>query len=54
MRDYIHVFVNIDSDLDGLISVENFKKCFGSVMNIKQIHEIFLDSSTGEYRKMGI
>ena len=28
MRDYIHVFVNIDHDLDGHITVENFRKCF--------------------------
>jgi len=31
MRDYIHVFVNIDNDVDGLITVENFRKCFSTV-----------------------
>jgi hypothetical protein len=33
MRDYLHVFVNIDHDLDGYITIQNFRKAFSSVMN---------------------
>ena len=33
MRDFIHVFVNIDHDLDGYLTIDNFKKNFSKVMS---------------------
>ena len=54
MRDYIHVFVNIDHDLDSFVTVDNFRKCFSQVMSNRQINELFLDKSTGDYRKIDI
>jgi len=52
MRDYIHLFVNIDSDLDGCITVDNFRKCFSSVMPYKQIQDLFQIPGKQEYRLM--
>ena len=54
MRDYIHVFVQIDNDLDGFITMEDFKKYFGVVMGTKQVHELFWDPSKFEFRKIEI
>ena len=54
MRDYIHVFVQIDNDLDGLVTMEDFKRCFGSVMGSKHVHELFWDPLKFEFRKIDI
>ncbi len=46
MRDYIHVFVNIDHDLDGFITMDNFKRYFSTVMSSKSIHDLFWNPIT--------
>ncbi len=54
MRDYIHVFVTLDNDLDGWITVDNFRKCFSHVMSNRQIDELFFDKSLLDFRKIEI
>lgn len=54
MRDYIHVFVNIDHDLDGYITIDNFRKCFSQTMSNKWMNDRFWDDVAGEYRLMDI
>ncbi len=50
----MHVFVQIDSDLDGWVTHEDFRKGFNNVMSSKQIYELFWDPVKIEYRKIEI
>lgn len=54
MRDYIHVFVTLDHDLDGWITMDNFQKCFSHTMSNRSINDIFQDKHSGDFRKIDI
>jgi Ca2+-binding EF-hand superfamily protein len=54
MRDYIHVFVNLDSDLDGFLTEDNFLKAFDKSMNKNKIFSLFWDSQKKEKKKLDI
>jgi Ca2+-binding EF-hand superfamily protein len=46
--------VNIDHDLDGFITHDNFKKCFSTVMSSKKIQDLFWDPVAAQFRQMEI
>lgn len=54
MRDYIHIFVNNDRNLDGMLSVDEFRKGFERVMTSKQINDLFWDKESYSYKQMNI
>jgi len=41
MRDYVHVFVNMDRDQDGLLSIDDFKRCFDKNITRQKMQELF-------------
>lgn len=53
MRDFVHVFVNMDSDYDGYITYDNFRKCLKSISKQK-IHDLFWDNEKHDYKLMDI
>jgi Ca2+-binding EF-hand superfamily protein len=44
----------MDTDFDNLITMENFLKCFSTVMSKQQVKNIFWDNEKKEYKKLNL